>query len=391
MIKGQETKIRGEVLRFGMVGGGPGSFIGDVHRKAAVFDGKARLVAGVFSRSYEGTLETGQSLGLDPSRLYRDFAEMARQEAARQDKIDFVSIVTPNHAHYAAAKAFLTHGIHVVCEKPLTFKVEEAEELAQMAKDRGLLFAVTYTYSGYPMVKQAREMVRRGDIGEIRVVAAEYLQDWLAAEIEKGGQKQAAWRTNPELAGASNCVGDIGCHIENTVAFITGLRIKSLCANLDIFGAGRTLDDNAEILVRYDNGASGVYWSSQVAIGHDNGLKVRIFGTKGSIEWEQENPNTLRVAYLGQPVQTLVRGGSYLYPQAAKWSRLPSGHVEGYYEAFANIYTAFADALLKKRAGQELTAEDLQFPTVEAGVSGVRFINKCVESSKLGSVWVSME
>ena len=390
VIEGKATGSEGGKLLYGMVGGGPGAFIGDVHRRAASFDGKAQLVAGVFSRSYENTLSTGRSLGLDPGRLYRDFEEMAKKEGAREDKIDFVSIVTPNNVHYAVAKAFLTNGINVVCDKPLTVTVEEAEELAKIAKEKDLLFCVTYTYSGYPMVKHAREMIRRGDIGEIRVVMGEYLQDWLATPTEKEGNKQAAWRTDPKQSGASNCVGDIGSHIENTVAYITGLKIDSLCANLDIFGEGRKLDDNAEILVKYNNGATGVYWCSQVAIGHDNGLRVRIVGTKGSIEWEQENPNYLKVAYLGQPVQILSRGTGYIYPQAAKFSRIPPGHPEGYYEAFSNIYSAFAGALLKKKAGQDLTAEDLDFPSVEAGVDGVRFINKSVESSHKGSIWVSL-
>ncbi|NPV51929.1 MAG: Gfo/Idh/MocA family oxidoreductase [Firmicutes bacterium] len=391
MVKGREMQSNEGTLRYGMVGGGPGAFIGDVHRKAASFDGKAQLVAGVFSRNYENTLATGRALGISPDRLYRDFEEMAQGEAAREDGIDFVSIVAPNHAHYPAAKAFLTSGIHVVCDKPLTFTVEEAEDLARIARGKDLLFGVTYTYSGYPMVKQAREMVRRGDIGEIRVVMGEYLQEWLAAPIEKDGQKQAVWRLDPRQSGGSACVGDIGSHIENTVSYITGLKIKSICANLDIFGEGRELDDNAEILVKYDNGASGIYWCSQVAIGHENGLKIRIVGTKGSIEWEQENPNYLRVAYLGQPAQILSRGAGYLYPQAARFSRVPVGHPEGFYEAFANIYSAFAGALLKRKAGQPLSAGDLDFPDVEAGVAGVRFINRCIESSKKGCVWVSMD
>jgi len=391
VIEGKDAGFDGKRVRYGMVGGGQGAFIGDVHRKAAGFEEKAQLVAGVFSRDYQNTLATGQSLGIDPARLYRSFEEMARQEAAREDGIDFVSIVTPNYAHYSVAKAFLENGIHVVCDKPFTFKVEEAEELARIAGAKDLLIGITYTYSGYPMVKHAREMVRRGEIGDIRVVSAQYFQGWLATSLEATGQKQAAWRTDPKQAGVSNCVGDIGSHIEHIVSYVTGMRIASLCANLDIFGENRELDDNAEILVRYDNGASGAYHSSQVAIGHDNDLRVRIFGTKGSIEWAQENPNYLRVAYLGQPVQVLSRGEGYMYPQAARFSRIPSGHPEGYYEAFANIYSAFINALLKKKAGQTLSAEDLDFPGAEAGITGVRFINKCVESSKKGSVWVSLD
>ena len=390
MIEGKDEKSSGKVVTYGMVGGGEGAFIGDVHRKAAAFDRKAVLVSGCFSRNYENTLATGKDLGLDPDRLYASFQEMAQKEAARSDKIDFAVIVTPNYAHFEAARAFLENGIHVVCDKPLCFEVSQAEELERLARQKGLLFCVTYTYSGYPMVKQAREMVRRGDIGAIRVVMGEYPQDWLATPIEKEGQKQAAWRTDPKYTGIANCVGDIGSHIENTVSYITGLEIAKLCANLDSFGPERVLDDNAEILVKYTTGATGVYWSSQVAIGHDNGLKVRIFGTKGSIEWEQENPNYLKVASLGEPVRIMSRGAGYLYPQAAQLARIPTGHPEGYYEAFANLYSAFCNALLKMKTGATLTEEDLDFPNAAAGISGVKFINQCVESAKQGSIWVAL-
>lgn len=391
MIEGKDVSQGGKILRYGMVGGGQGAFIGEVHRKAIALDGKAALAAGCFSRSYDNTLATGRSLGVETDRLYRTYEEMAEREAAREDCLDFVVLVTPNNLHYPIAKAFLTKGINVVCDKPLCRTVAEAEELARLAREQGLLFGVTYTYSGYPMVKHAREMVRRGDLGEIRVVMGEYPQDWLATEIEKEGQRQASWRTDPNQSGVSNCVGDIGSHIEHTVSQITGLKLKALCANLDIFGKDRVLDDNAEVLVRYHGGATGVYWSSQVAIGHGNGLRVRVFGTKGSLEFEQESPNYLKVAFLGGPVQILSRGAGYLYPQAAKLARIPTGHPEGYFEALANIYTAYAGALQKKRAGGTLTAEDLDFPTAEDGVSGVRFINKCVESARRGAAWVDVE
>lgn len=392
MIEGKEGRMRSGVLRFGMVGGASGSFIGDVHRKGALFDGQAELVAGCFSATYERTLETGERLGLDPERLYRDFNEMAEKEAAREDGIDFAIIATPNYAHYAAAKAFLLQGIHVVCDKPLTFTVEEAEELAQLAEEKGLLFCVTYVYSQCPAVKQAQLMVKNGEIGEIQVVVAEYAQGWLATAAEKEGSKQAAWRTDPKLAGISNCVGDIGTHIENTVAYITGLEIDELCARLDNFGGeNRELDTNAHILIKYKNGAVGNYWCSQVAVGYDNGLTVRIFGTKGTIEWCEENPNYLKVAKLGEPVQTLSRGNPYFYPEAAQMSRIPSGHPEGYYEMFANIYLKFTSALLKLKQGGELTAEDLDFADARAGARGVRFIHRCVESSKQGSVWVKFD
>lgn len=380
------------VLRFGMVGGAIGSFIGDTHRKGATFDDQAQLVAGCFSPNYERTLLTGKKWGLDPDRLYRDHDEMAAKEAAREDGIDYVIIATPNHAHYAACKAFLLQGIHVVCDKPLTFTVEEAEELKALAEERGLLFCVTYAYSQCVAVKQAQMMVKNGDIGEIRVIAAEYPMGWLATEIENEGNKQASWRTDPKFSGPSNCVGDIGTHVEHTVSYITGLEIEELSARLDnIGGTNRALDTNAMIMVKYTNGAVGTYWCSQVAIGYDNALTVRIFGTKGSIEWRQEDPNYLSVAMIGEPKQRLSRGNAYFYPEAATMIRLSAGHSEGYYEMFANIYRKFNTALLKFKAGVELTKEDLDFPDAQAGVNGVKFVSRCVESSQKGSAWVKFD
>ena len=380
------------VLRFGMVGGAIGSFIGDVHRKGASFDSQAQLVAGCFSTNFHRTLLTGERLGISPTRLYRDHTEMAEKEAARDDGIDFVIIATPNHAHYAACKAFLLQGIHVVCDKPLTFTVQEAEELKYLAEDKGLLFCVTYAYSQCVAVKQAQMMVKNGDIGEIRVVAAEYPQGWLATGIENEGNKQASWRTDPNQAGPSNCVGDIGTHVEHTVSYITGLEIDELSARLDNFGGdNRTLDTNAVIMVKYKNGAVGNYWCSQVAIGYDNALSVRIFGTKGSIEWSQEDPNYLNVVKIGEPHQRLSRGNNYFYPEAEKMRRLSAGHSEGYHEMFANIYLKFTTALAKLKQGMELSEEDLDFPDAQAGVNGVKFINRCVESSQKGSAWVKFD
>ncbi len=376
-----------QTLRFGMVGGGQGSFIGDVHRRAATFDRKAVLVAGCFSRDAANNAATAASLDITADRVYASHGEMAEKESRRKDGIDFVSIVTPNASHFDIARVFLEHGINVACDKPLTTSLEDAEKLAALAEKKGLLFAVTYTYTGNAMVKQAREMVRRGDIGEIRVVMGEYPQDWLATPLEREGSRQAGWRTDPAQTGISNCVGDIGSHIENTASYVTGLEIKELCANLDIFVQGRKLDDNAEILVRFTNGATGVYWCSQVAIGHENGLKLRVFGTKGSLEWEQENPNYLRVAMLGKPVQTYGRGNGYLYDVASKTGRIPSGHPEGYYEAFSNLYQSFENALLRRKAGEKLAEADMDFPTVQAGLHGVRFITRCVDSTRKGAVW----
>jgi predicted dehydrogenase len=297
-------------------------------------------------------------------------------------------VVTPNGVHHAAAKAFLSRGIHVVCDKPLTFEVAEAEELAALARKKDLLFAVTYTYTGYPAVKQAREMIARGDIGQLRFIAAEYLQEWLATPLEKQGQKQAAWRADPVQTGKSNCVGDIGSHVENMVSYLTGLKIASLCARLDTLVQGRTLDDNASILVNYVGGARGLYCASQIAVGYDNGLRVRIFGSTGSIQWSQENPNYLTVARLGKPAETVSRGRDPFYPHAQGYSRIPSGHPEGYFEAFANIYRTYCAALARRKAGVPLAEADLDFPKVEDGISGVRFIQRCVESSSRGAVWV---
>ncbi len=388
MIEGSTDSGAAGKLRYGMVGGGQGAFIGDVHRRAIGLDGLAELTAGCFSRSFDNTRTTGRSLGVAADRLYAGFEEMAEKESQRSDRIDFVVIVTPNHQHYAVAKAFLSKGIHVVCDKPLTLEVAEARELAELAKENRLLFAVTYTYTGYPAVKHAREMIQRGDIGELRFVNAEYPQEWLASPIEKDGQKQAAWRTDPQQTGKSNCVGDIGSHIENMVSYVTGLRIKSVCARLDSFVPGRVLDDNATIMVEYSGGAKGLYWSSQIAVGYDNGIRLRVFGTKGSLQWSQENPNYLTVSRLGEPTQTLSRGRDSFYPHAQSYSRIPSGHPEGYFEAFANIYKTYINALAKIKAGGKPEAAELDFPTVEMGIDGVNFIGKCVESSQKGAVWI---
>lgn len=299
-------------LKYGMVGGGQGAFIGDVHRKAIAMDGKAELVAGCFSQDYQNTLTTGEMLGLDKDRLYPTFQEMMAAEGKRTDKIDFIVIVTPNSSHFEISRLALENDIHVVCDKPLTTTSADARELERLATEKNLLFCVTYTYTGYPVVKHIREMIAKGDLGDIRFVNAEYPQEWLSSPLEQSGQKQAAWRADPALTGASNCVGDIGSHIENMISYLTGLKIQSLCARLDTFVEGRLLDDNASILVNYLNGEKGLYWSSQIAIGHDNGLRVRIYGTKGSIEWAQEDPNYVKVRYLDKPMAVISRGRDYL-------------------------------------------------------------------------------
>lgn len=389
MIEGQETLGRAVRLKYGMVGGGLGAFIGDVHRKAIAMDGLAELVAGCFSQSYENTLRTGEAWGVEKSRLYRTYDEMIAAESRREDKIDFLLIVTPNNTHYEIARLAIENGIHVVCDKPLTTSLRDADDLVRRVREKKNLFCVTYTYTGYPIVKHMRDMVRNGDLGEIRFVSAEYPQDWLATLLEKTGQKQAAWRTDPKRAGISNCVGDIGSHIENMISYVAGLEIESLLARLDRFGAGRVLDDNASILLNYKGGAKGIYWSSQIAVGHDNGFRIRIYGTKAGLEWHQENPNYCRVSHIDRPTETISRGRDRMSARAQSLSRIPSGHPEGYFEAFANIYATYIAALSKVKSGETPSGDELDFPTVEDGARGVRFIEKCVESSEKGAVWVN--
>jgi predicted dehydrogenase len=388
MIEGQESLTKVAPLKYGMVGGGKGAFIGDVHRKAIAMDGKAVLVAGCFSQSYANTLELGEFLGLDKERLYRSYGEMIPAEAERKDRPDFLTIVTPNDTHYPIAKLALENGFHVVCDKPLTTTGHDADALVRLAARKDLMFCVAYAYSAFPMIKHMREMIARSELGRIRFVSAEYPQDWLATSLERTGQKQAAWRTDPARAGVSNCVGDIGSHIEHMVSHLTGLEIESLCARLDRIGEGRVLDDNASIMINYKGGAKGLYWSSQIAVGHDNGFRVRIYGEKGSLEWAEEDPNHARASYIDKPTEILSRGRDKMYPRAQSLSRLPSGHPEGYFECFANLYSTFLTALGKKLGGEPLTVDDLDFPGLEDGVRGVRFIEKCVESSAKGAVWV---
>jgi len=385
----QSAEIKASVkLRYGMIGGGPGSFIGDVHRKSIALDGLATITAGCFSRSPENTLTTGAALGIPAERLYKTFEEMAEEESKRKDRIDFAVIVTPNYAHAKAAKAFLDRGIPVVCDKPLCTDVSDARELAETAKKKNLLFMVTYTYAGNPAVKHAREFIRRGEIGRIHFINGEYPQEWLLADAENNGVRQAQWRTNPDFAGKSNSVGDLGTHIEHTVSYLTGLKIKSVCAKLIKTMPGRVLDDNAAILLEYEGGASGMYWSSQVASGYDNALRVRIFGTKGAVEFREEECNYVKVSLFGKPTTVLSRGRDPFYPHAQGFSRIPSGHPEGYFESMANLYKTYINALVKQKEGKPLTEEDLDFPDAEAGLDGVRFIDKCVESTDKGSVWV---
>lgn len=380
-----------KTLTYGMVGGDLKAFIGGVHRNAINFDGRVKLAAGCFNPNMAENKECGEFYGLDEDRIYADYKEMAKKESEREDGIDFVSIVTPNFLHYQVAKEFLNCGINVLCEKPLSFEVEEAEELKKLAAEKNLLFAVNYSYSGNNMVKEARELVKQGVIGDVINVNAEYLQEYLVDDIGKGDQKMvklSSWRKDPKVAGISNCVGDIGSHIEHTVSYITGLKLKKVAAVLDYYG--QPLDLNANILVEFENGAHGVYSCSQVCVGHMNGLVVRIFGTEGAIEWVQENPNVLSVTLKGQPTQIYNRGMGYVSERSKEMNRLPSGHPEGLYEAFANIYKCYISAVLKKVNGEAMTESDLDFPTVDEGIAGVKFIHACVESSKNNSAWVNI-
>lgn len=377
-----------------MIGGGQGAFIGDVHRKSIALDAFAEIAAGCFSRSVENTLETGKNLGIAAERCYKTYEEMAQAEAKRSDKIDFVVIVTPNSTHYDISRAFLNAGIHVVCDKPLVWETEQAQELADLAQKNNLLFCVTYSYTGYPAVKHVREMIRKGEIGKIRFVNAEYPQEWLASPAEKSGNRQAQWRVDPEISGKVNCLGDIGSHAENMVSYMTGLRIKSLCARLDKIVEGRVLDDNASIMIEYEGGAKGLYWSSQIAIGYFNALRVRIFGEKGTIQWAQESPDCIDVFMSGQPGMRLSRGRDGFYQHAQSFSRIPAGHPEGYFEALANIYKTFTGAVAMLKAGRHIreftpVEAEFDFPDAKMGMDGVKFINKCVESSAAGSVWVN--
>ena len=371
-------------IRLGLVGGGIGAFIGEVHRIAARLDDRYELVAGAFSSEPRRAADSAAELKIDPARSYSSFEEMAKKESKLRQGIEVVSIVTPNHLHCPAAKAFLKAGIHVICDKPLSTTLEDAEEVESLVKESGLIFAITYNYSGYPMVRHAREMVASGKLGNIRVIQVEYAQDWLATNIEAKGQKQAAWRTDPELAGAGGSIGDIGTHAFHLAEFISGLEAKSLLADLDTFVSGRKLDDNANILLHYSNGAKGMLWSSQVASGQENALRIRLFGDKGGLEWAQEDPNYLHYTQLGESHQVLTRGGHGLAEAAVSATRTPAGHPEGFLEGFANLYRDIADMIEANRTGKSVTT---LVPDVTDGVKGIRFVEKAVNSSAAGSIW----
>lgn len=375
-------------LNYGMVGGGAGSFIGQAHRRAIRIDDLAQLTAGCFSRSAEISRKTGTELGVADDRCYASFQEMAAAEAAREDGIDFVVITTPNVSHYPACKAFLEAGIPVSCEKPLCLTLEQALELQALARQKDLPFMVTYTYMGHVTAKHIRRYIQDGNLGKIRMVMAEYPQGWLAHEDDWGG-KQGQWRCDPSQAGKVNCLGDLGTHIENAVSMMTGLKIRRVLARLEHQVPNRVLDDNDVVLLEYEGGATGCYWASQVAIGHDNDLRVRIFGENGTIEWRQETSEQVLITTRDGIRTDLHRGDAGILPGAAKYGRLPSGHTEGWLESMANLYRSFCQCLNAKKEGI-FVPEMIDYPTVDDGVEGVRFVEACLASSEAGGIWVDL-
>ena len=380
-------------LRMGMVGGGEGAFIGGVHRMAAALDGQIELVCGAFSSEAERSRRSGEALYIDPKRIYPDFITMIKSEKKlpADKRMDFISIVTPNHVHFAPAKLALENGFHVICDKPLSYSLDEALKLEKVVEKTGMLFALTHNYTGYPMVKHARAMIENGDIGKIRKVVVEYPQGWLATKREES--KQASWRTDPKRSGIAGALGDIGTHAENLSEYMTGLKIKELYADITTFIEGRLLDDDANVLMRFDNGAKGILHCSQISVGEENGLNIRIWGEKGALEWHQMEPNSLIMKWLDRPKEILRTGLSFLYPQmtasavAVAHTRVPAGHPEGYLEAFANIYRNFAMHIQAKLTGKEQD-ELYDYPSVSDGVRGMQFIYKVVESSKKNR-WIS--
>ncbi len=379
-------------LRFGMIGGGRGAFIGGVHRIAAAMDGRAELVAGAFSSDAARSRASGNDLFVDPDRVYGSYAEMARAEAAMPAgrRLDFVVIVTPNHEHFPVASLFLKSGFNVVCDKPATFSLAEAKRLRALVRKTGKIFVLTHNYTGNVMVKQARELVRTGRLGDIRKVVVEYPQGWLSTRLEATGQKQAVWRSDPKRSGIAGCMGDIGTHAENLARYITGLHIDKLCADLTVFVKGRKLDDDGNILVRFKGGAKGILHASQISVGDENHLNIRVYGTRAALEWQQEHPNELVVKFPDQPRQTWRRGNGYLDESVRKFVRIPPGHPEGYLEAFGNIYLEAFRAIAAEVENRR-QSRDLDFPTIDDGVEGMAFIEAAVKSSKAGAKWVGLD
>ncbi|HEY8512729.1 MAG TPA: Gfo/Idh/MocA family oxidoreductase [Cyclobacteriaceae bacterium] len=380
-------------LRMGMVGGGIGSFIGPVHRKAAGIDGQIELVCGAFSIDPQESKETGKSLYLNPDRVYGTYQEMFERERdlPADERMDFVSIVTPNHVHFGPAKMALENGFHVVVEKPIAFSLQEAKTLKKLVDKTGLILALTHTYTGYPMVKEARNIVASGKLGKIRKVYSEYPQGWLSTMLEKTGNQQASWRTDPKQSGAGGAIGDIGTHAANLAEYITGARITEICAMLNIMVKGRKIDDDSSMLLKFDNGASGMLMATQVAAGEENNLNIRVYGEKGGLEWHQEEPNTLILKWLDRPREILRAGWSYLSDDAKSFTRTPSGHPEGYLEAFANIYRAFTQAVRDYKPGKKINPAKYDFPDVEDGVRGMMFVDTVIKSANSTRKWTPMK
>ena len=378
-------------LKMGMIGGGIGSFIGGVHRRAASIDGMIDLVCGAFSSDAEKSIKSGKELFLPDNRCYPSFEEMILKEKQlpEGERMDFVSIVTPNHMHFAPAKLALENGFHVVCDKPMTLTLEEAITLEKIVEKTGKLFVLTHNYTGHPMVKQAKAMIENGDLGEIRKIQVQYLQGWLSTSVEKTGQKQASWRIDPKRSGIGGALGDIGTHAENLVEYITGLKIDEVAADLGVFGQGRVLDDDGNLLLRMENGAKGTMSISQIALGEENNLAIKVYGEKASIEWCQENPNKLITRWLEKPVKVFTPNGNDLYEEALNTSRIPAGHPEGYLEAFATIYKNFATHVMAVLEGKDVEKPD--YPTVKDGIRGMQFIYAAVESDKKNSIWTKFK
>lgn len=382
-------------LRMGMVGGGPGAFIGEVHRKAARMDGHIDLVAGAFDINPEKSMQMGVQLCIAPERTYRDYKTMIKKELAlpRDERIDFVAVTTPNNWHFPIARDFLKAGFHVMCEKPMTMSVKEALELEKTVKLSGCVFGLMHNYTGYPMVKLARDMVKQGDLGKIIKVVVQYPQGWLIKPIERSGSQQASWRTDPKQSGIAGCMGDIGTHAANLAEYITGLKISEILADLSTFIQGRKLDDDGNCLLRFNNGAKGLLHASQVSVGEENNLAIWVYGKSQSIEWHQENPNYLHVKVIDGPVQIWRRGNGYVGAKsaaAARCTRIPFGHPEAFLEAFANNYMNFADTIASRIAKRKPDPLALDFPKVENGVRGMQFVEAVVKSSKMGAKWVKL-
>lgn len=377
-------------LRYGMIGGGSSGSVGVIHRNALRLNDQATLVGGIFSSNHEKSLQFAEDNGLSAERIYRSPEEMIEKEVRRADPIDFVVICTPNVFHYPAAKVCIEHGINVACDKPLCFTPQQADELEALAKEKRVLFCLTHTFTGHLMSREARALVRKGTIGKIRSVVVEYPQDWLLDALERETEATKTWRSKPEMSGRGASIGDIGSHMENWINFVTGLKMEKVLAHLEVLGSGTMLDNNFQVIAKYDNGASGFFWGSQVAVGFDNAFHAIILGEQGTIEFWQENNNYLTLRLRGQPIQTISRGSAYCQPESRKLVRTPVGHPEGLTEAFANIYKSFCEAIFDRMAGKTVDEDEYGYPTISMGVASVKFFNACVDSHEQGNVWITL-